>query len=278
MTIPFQKRWPSRRFWALTLSLCALPLAISWWRGRALPLPPAIPYKFPTRELEELDRAVQARFAVVPDKDFGMGRIGPRHSYFSPIIPQEKQAVAGLQSAKQQVLFYVVGRNTILGQQNYLSFSPVQGPVYITPNRRVDSFPTVNLTSQVRFNSADGVPKDAPTDLQLVAAGRRVFDDPTLREGTNSQIDSWHVVARPVLATSEACVSCHNSRAPWKTADKRVGFTLSRNTNRDIVSLHDPLGVALYCYRTTRQVETKTLTDEELDATYWMRQDKKLQR
>ncbi len=267
MSPVLKKRWPSRRFWLFTLGLCAVPLVMSWWHSPSVPLPPAIPYKFPTQALEELDHAVQTRFAVVPDKDFGVNRIGPRHGYFSPVTSPEQQAIADLRKDNQEVVFYVVGRNTILRQQNWLSFSPVQGPVYITPNRKVDSAPEVGgRGSQVRFYSQTGVPSDSPTDTQLINIGRRVFNNPTLRQGTNSKINSWHVVARPVLATSEACVNCHNSRAPWKTKNRQSRFAL-RSSNHDIVSLHDPLGIALYCYRSARKGTMRKLTEDELIAT-----------
>lgn len=164
-------------------------------------------------------------------------------------------------------MFYVVGRNTILRQMNYLSFSPVQGPVYITPHQRVNSVPELGESHyQVRFYSPDGVPKDSPTDDQLITTAKRVFDDATLREGTNGKINSWNIIARPVLATSEACVNCHNSRAPWKTDDKQPTFTLSRAARHDMVSLHDPLGIALYCYRPTRKSELKKLSKDDLEA------------
>ncbi|BCM90886.1 hypothetical protein IAD21_02749 [Abditibacteriota bacterium] len=268
MSFSPQKRWPSRRFWLFTLGLCAAPLGVAWWRSRPVPLPPVIPYEFPTQSLEELDHAVQIRFAVVPDKDFGVNRIGPRHGYFSPITSQEQQAVNDLRKDNQEVVFYVVGRNTILRQQNWLSFSPVQGPIYITPNHRVNSAPEVGgRGSQVRFYSQAGVPSDSPTDAQLIKISRRVFNDPALREGTNGKINSWHVAARPVLATSEACVNCHNSRAPWKNKARQSSFVLSRQSNLDIVSLHDPLGIALYCYRSTRKETMRKLTEDELMAT-----------
>lgn len=262
----FRKRLASRRFWIFTLALCALAPLVAWWRQPAL-LPPAKAYSFPTRELAELDREVQARFAVVPDKDFGLSRIGPRHGYFSPLTPREKSVIAALQKSKQEVVFYVVGRNTILKQHNVGSnLSPVQGPVYITPHAPVQVNADVVPYTQARYFSSNGVAKDAPSDKQLIDVARPIFADASIRLGTNTKINSWNVVARPVEASSQACVNCHNARITWKTPDKRTSWSLSRSANLDIVSLHDTLGIALYCYRPARKIETKKLSEAEIVA------------
>lgn len=258
-----RRRFPSRRFVLWTLLLCALPFAIAWWRREPAQVA-ARPYRFPTPELAELDRAVQARFAVVPDSDFGLGRVGPRHGYFYPASALEKSAVGNLQKAQQEVIFYVVGRNTILKQRNYRDFAPVQGPVYITPRTPLAVTPTIKEYTQIRFFSPNGVAKDAPSDAKLIALSRRVFDNDTLRNGTDGRINQWQVVARPVTASSQQCVDCHNNYAPWKPEEKRTSFGFTRLSNHDAVSLGDTLGVALYCYRPARKIETKKLTEAEI--------------
>lgn len=257
----FKNRLPSRRFLIVTLGICLTPLIVTWFR-RPQPLAPAKPYHFPSEQLAALDQAVQVRFAVVPDSDFGLPRIGPRHGYFSPATENEKAVVSELRKTKQEVIFYVVGRNTILNQRNWLHYSPVQGPVYITPTNALKVAPKTEAYSQTRFLSLNGVAKDAPDDSSLVNTSRRVFEDATLRNGTNDKTGTWKVVARPVVASSPACVTCHNSRAPQKAKDKRR-FTLNRRSNFDIVALGDTLGIALYCYRPARKVATKQLSDAE---------------
>lgn len=257
-----RRRFPSRRFLLWTLLLCALPFAIAWWRREPAQVA-ARPYRFPTPELAALDRATQARFAVVPDKDFGLRRMGPRHGYFYPAIASEKVAVKNLQKAQQEVVFYVVGRNVILQQSYYNFVSPVQGPVYITPKAplRVESNDAGN---QRRFISPDGVAKDAPSDSDLIALSRRVFDDGALKNGTDGKIGEWNVVARPVAASAQQCVDCHNSRPARKPA-KTWDVTKIWNA-RDKISLGDTLGIALYCYRPARKIETKKLTEAEIIA------------
>ena len=73
-----KKRLPSRGF--LTVLVVALALPAIWTNWRARHAAPEQPYKFPFAELVDLDRDLQARFAVVPDKDFGMYRVGNMHS------------------------------------------------------------------------------------------------------------------------------------------------------------------------------------------------------
>lgn len=257
------RRWPSRRFLLFTLALCGLAPLVAWLRRS--PPAAATPYHFPSRELAELDRAVQARLAIVPDNDFGLARIGPRHGYFYPATQPEKLAIKNLQASRQDVIFYIVGRNSILKQQNYLNYQPVQGPVYITPKTSLRVKPEIEKYTQARFISDNGVAKDAPSDYQLVALSRRVYKDAALRNGTTTKIDKWNVVARPVAASAQQCVDCHNSRAPWVPPEQRH-FTLFRTGNHDMISLGDTVGVALYCYRPAGKIEVKKLTVEELRA------------
>ena len=250
------------RFFIAMLALCAVPLLAARWK-RPTPEVPAKAYQFPTRELAALDRAIQVRFAVVPDKDFGLPRIGQRHSYFYPAIAPEKSAVKDLQKARQEVVFYVVGRRTISKQRNGLGYSPVQGPVYITPRTPFWVKPKVEKSYQARFLSPGGVAKDAPSDAQLISLSRRVFDDAALRNGANQKIGKWNVVARPITASAEQCVDCHNQRTTFKPESQRR-FTLNLRGNHDTVSLGDTLGIALYAYRPARKIETKKLSEAEI--------------
>ena len=127
------RRLPSWRFLICTALLAAIPLIVA--RFRRPPEVVARPYKFPNAQVAALDKVVQARFQVVPNSDFGVGRIGERHEYFKPTTEAERAAIRDITRARQEVAFYVVPRNVFKEQTNWLGWSPVQGPVYMTARR-----------------------------------------------------------------------------------------------------------------------------------------------
>ncbi|HVF11181.1 MAG TPA: hypothetical protein VNA16_10280, partial [Abditibacteriaceae bacterium] len=126
------RRFPVRFFVATTL-LAAVPLAVMWWRHQTQR--PEPPYVFPSQELAALDRVVQARFAVVPTKNFGVDRIGSLHELFVPETQNEKAVIAALRRHHQNVAFYVISRRTFTKERGPVGYYPVQGPVYMTGNK-----------------------------------------------------------------------------------------------------------------------------------------------
>ena len=179
-----------------------------------------------------LDRIVQQRFAVIPDKDFGSGRIGNQHELFSPTTPKEVHVIRDLEKTGQPVIFYVVGLSTIkkipTGQNDVY---PVQGPIRMTR----DDLASIVWVDKDRSRQSDtGGPvwqtkrplqPLLPTEEELTAlAGTAVEELGKNGPGLHYETEHWKVVATPVRATNKACLNCHY--AP--------------------VKLGDPLGIALY--------------------------------
>jgi hypothetical protein len=222
--------------------VAAIPLGV--WKFRHQPKAPPPPYTFPSAEIAALDRVVQARFAVTPDNDFGMGRIGKRHEYFEPVSEAEQNAMQGLGQAKQEVAFYVVSRNVIRKQRTGYGQPPVQGPIYMKARHPIGKLAgPYPRAVPLRFYTHNEVPANLPSDDDVTAVGSRLFNEPELASGMTSKIGSWKVVAVPIPASSQSCLDCHNMNPPWK---RHAGFFESK---RDYIELGDMLGTAVYCYR-----------------------------
>jgi len=206
---------------------------------------------FPTRELAELDRVVQARFAVVPrDGNFGYSRVElPReiHGYFSPNSKAEKAAVSAMAKRKQDVVFALVGRQRFAGRS--VENGGFRGPLVLTSPFYTGSLKTraAVIEANVAINK---ITKNAPSAKELIPLADEVFAQAKPENGKRKQIGGWKVVACPVPASSQACVTCHNSMA--KAAAKQPDW---KGGKPDLVSLHDPLGVALYCVRTAPKTQ-----------------------
>ncbi|HEX8237192.1 MAG TPA: hypothetical protein VF600_14635 [Abditibacteriaceae bacterium] len=226
------------------------------------------PFQFPHAELASLDRDVQARFAVVPTKGFGVERIAPLHHLYAPHSWVEKQTVAALQKQHLDVAFYVMSRRTWRGEFGPSGHYPVQGPVYITreileppprikpfspaPGSRIDRRDPTRSTIIEPHNLEQANPDGTPVPLatppdalpdgrHLGALGKRVFEraeeaELQSRPGMVAATGhgNWRVAAVPVRASHEACVKCHNG---WNWTDKTE------------IKLGDAVGVAFYVYR-----------------------------
>jgi hypothetical protein len=215
----------------VTTLVCAVGLVV---RSRQSPPQPK-PYRFPTPELAALDWVVQERFAINPTNNFGAVRIGNRHEYFQAESARESAAVEGLEAARQQVLFYVVGRHILLNTYDGMGRVPVQGPIFMTHGRvhAVKADQIGGPSGAVKFHSVEALPGDAPSEGELKALAKEVFSNYEHSRGISSKTGSWHVEAVPVPASDIHCVNCHNAYPQgWHS-----------------VRLGDTLGVALYCYR-----------------------------
>ncbi|BCM91475.1 hypothetical protein IAD21_03348 [Abditibacteriota bacterium] len=229
-----------------------LGFGVSYLRHRPpTPRPlPSAPAQFPFTELAALDRVVQERFAVVPDKDFGAARIGPRHEYFRPLTKQEKQAIEGLQKARKNVVFYVVGRNFLPGIRGVTQPTTVQGPIYFTPGSKFSVSATKTdkySMHSTRFQTRPVLRHDLPPEEELVHTALSVFAQADVQNGVNTRIGCWKVTSVPVRATDLACVNCHNTvPVSWQ----REGHsTLLNPRNADKVAPNQALGIAMYCYQ-----------------------------
>jgi hypothetical protein len=169
-------------------------------------------------ELNRLDDCIQHRFLA--RTTFGMGRILPDQFHgvrqFRPENTTEQAVVNQLDQKGYQVALYLAGRNVLdvpspipnLALYRYA----VQGPAYIThlenPEElpRPDSLFDTSRTALVAFRTGQGY-----SDVQK---------------------GDWTIALRPLRASNDACVQCHNA------AGARV-------------KMNDPLGVVMYVYKHT---------------------------
>ena len=256
-------------------------------RYKAARKPPAS-FHFPFQELADIDRDLQARFAVVPDKDFGIERTyGNQHYLYNPQTPTERATMAALTRKETSVAFYLMSRALWMRSWDGWGYKPIQGPVILTEKiqsplpRRVNFNPLDNsskqeIINQERASSADGnsqtipmhdpagtpvpelkPPPNAPSFNQLQHIGNRVFEmaentPKTSIIGVNEKVNArWRVVAVPIRASSQACLSCH------------VYSPLPTNPNasrRTTVEIGDALGVAYYLFDRPLSIPRKTPT------------------
>ena len=219
----------------------------------AVPAPTAV---FPSHELEALDRVVQARFAVVPrDGSFGYDRVVPRillHGGFYPDSKPEQVAVAKLRATKQQVVFYLVGRARTAASP--MQRPRVQGPLVMTPHLNSSGY-SAEEGDDERDAQDTAMSTSAPKQQAFLPLANEVLTQAKPDAGAQKQVGEWKVVACPIPASSPACVTCHNNMA--QAAAK---LPSAKGAKPELISLHDPLGVALYCVRTAPKATAKQQT------------------
>ncbi|HEX8465760.1 MAG TPA: hypothetical protein VF627_14180, partial [Abditibacterium sp.] len=133
---------------AIAASCLVFSVVTIWW---AKTHPVAPPFKFPMVELAALDRDLQARFAVVPDKDFGIERtFGNQHYLYNPTTPAELATIAALKKRKTEAAFYLMSRALWLRHWDGVGYKPIQGPVAITGRIKAP------IPRQINFGVNDG--------------------------------------------------------------------------------------------------------------------------
>lgn len=169
-------------------------------------------------DLNQLNECIQRRFMA--RTTFGMSRILPNQFHgirqFRPENATEQAVVNQLEDRGFQVALYLAGRNVTY----ILSPSPavpayryaVQGPAYITHLKNPEELP-----------GADPLSETSRAALRAFDAGQ-AYDD--------VQKGDWTVAFRPLRASNETCVQCHNASGAR-------------------VKMNDALGVAMYVYKHT---------------------------
>ncbi|RYX85488.1 hypothetical protein EON83_05850 [bacterium] len=260
---------------------CSVASAILLWgasryrESRQKPPLPLKPFSFPTPELASLNRDLQARFAVVPDKDFGIVRAyGNQHYLYNPQTPTEKTTIAALKNKKTDAAFYLMSRALWLRAWDGAGYKPIQGPVHLTGKitlplpRAINFYPTNNKTKErvidqeqargmdgkdgLTTHNPDGTPVSSPTPPlkapsvnALQEIGNRVFElaeeyPHNAKIGISRRVNKrWKVVAVPIRANKPACISCHIYRPLGPNPNA---------TSRTTIEVGDALGVAFYLY------------------------------
>ncbi len=162
-------------------------------------------------ELNQLNDCIQRRF--LGRTTFGMNRILPNQFHgvrqFRPENAAEQAVVNQLGQDGYQVALYLAGRNVLSAPAPNSLLQPyrytVQGPAFIT-----------------RLN-----PEELPRPETLLEESRAAFSKD---QGYEIQKSGWTVALRPLRASNEACVQCHNAAGAH-------------------VKMNDALGVAMYVYK-----------------------------
>ncbi len=149
---------------------------------------------------------------------------------FQPENERELKVITGLEADSVQVGFYLFGKAITRTGAETLNFRALKGPAAITLGTpRPGWYPTVSITRA----TPDALP-DWRTIYPLAQKEMKSFEDGG--GGFETSIGSWHVVARPFVASQERCVACHNMARDGSAA----------------VELKDVLGGALYAFRRSR--------------------------
>ncbi len=187
--------------------------------------------------IDEFNGCIQLRFETA-DGNFGMNRMASSNSLgehfrprfnvtsdFVPEEPQETKTLAAMEKNHLQVGLYLVGRESQESPLSAPNFRAMKGPAAITAGTpRPAWYPTAR-------NPA--APPDAMPDWKVIyplaQRAMRSFEDGGA--GFEMKVDSWQIAARPVFASQQRCVICHN---------RSGGLT---------VALNHPLGGVLYAFR-----------------------------
>jgi hypothetical protein len=200
-------------------------------------LPPA-----PDLELiNRLDTVVQHRFQDPAPLNLGMSRIAqplsmgihfqPHRNSLSDFLAEtaaERAVVDALEEHQTQVGCYVFGSAVDNSAPSDLNYRALKGPAAMTPGTpRPLWYPPAAKTAAVDPNALP----DWNAIYPLAGKAMRSFQDGG--QGFENAVGNWNIAARPVIASQQRCVTCHNSPA------------IGRHT----IKLNDPIGGVLYAYR-----------------------------
>jgi hypothetical protein len=196
----------------------------------------------PDQELiNRLDTIVQNRFRDPAPLTLGMSRVArpvsmgthfyPRRASardFQPESPAEKDVIDALEKQQTQVGFYVIG-NVITSlppsDVTLESFRALKGPAAMTRGTpRPRWYPPSRKTAAVDPNALP----DWEAIYPLASKAMETFENGG--QGFETTFGNWNIAARPVIASQQRCVTCHN----------RMDLP---------VKLNDPIGGVLYAYR-----------------------------
>ncbi len=182
--------------------------------------------------------------SLVADREFGMSRFTVQRSLNQHFVPEFKSLtdcrpvnktelglIAELEAAKIQAGLYLIGRRVIDSPGEEQNFRALKGPAIITRGTpRPEWYPSMLTLENENRDTL-------PNWLEIYPTAQRAMK--SFRDGGKgfeTDFKSWHLMARPVIATQARCVICHNNPA----------FGL-----RERVVLQEAIGGILYAYRQT---------------------------
>jgi hypothetical protein len=190
-----------------------------------------------------LDNIIQARFADPQLASFGMNRVAidnslgahfmplpSRPTDFAPNNVAERETVDALESHELQTGFYVFGA-AVSAPPTELKYRALKGPAVVTAGTpRPNWYP--GLAKPAVTNP--GALPDWDAIYPLAQRAMRSFHDGG--KGFEATLDGWNLAARPVVASQDRCVACHNQM--------RAGA--------GDIKLNQAIGGVLYAYRRTQ--------------------------
>ena len=178
--------------------------------------------------VDALDRCVQDRF-IRTDKGFGMSRIATAMhniSRFIPVDESERNVAREFEAMDVRVVMYLASRQK--PRTSPLGFpaipSLIQGPILVNPAR-------------FEAHADPRVPTTLPNEADLKAQASASFTAFAESDSREFDLGRWRFVARPVRASAETCLRCHN---PGSSVEEPF-------------RLGDPIGAVLYGYQTATQ-------------------------
>ena len=198
--------------------------------------------------IDELNGFMQHRFVVPPQTQqanpLGMSRVavpGSLHDHYLPnfnntrdFTPEnnaEAAVITRMESVHLQTGLYVFGRAVLNADPLTPSFRALKGPAAVTA---VTPRPSWYPTGTNPAATGDALP-DWKTIYPLAKRAMKSFADGG--SGFETSIGRWQIAARPVFASEEKCVACHNSALGRMYS----GFAQ--------ISLNQAVGGVIYAFR-----------------------------
>jgi len=195
--------------------------------------------------IEEFDACIKLRFELPPAQptNLGMSRAAVPPSFGQHFVPQfettrdfvpennrEKKALAALEAAPIQAGFYLFGSTVVDAPAGAPNYRALKGPAAITGGApRPAWYPTASNPAP----SPDALP-DWKAIYPVAQKAMKSFADGG--SGFDTSVGTWQIAVRPIIASRQRCVACHN--AP--------GFA-----TKIPAELNHALGGVLYAFRRT---------------------------
>ena len=200
--------------------------------------------------LSAFNDSIQERFKVV-DRNFGYRRIiRPNDSAhnFKPDKAKELKDVADLKAEHLTVALYLTSRGVLT--------DPPKGPQ--SDDKNIDPFSlqenaiTRVIKGPAVITGKDEQFSDLPKPIELWEQSAKALKSFDHNENYDFKMNGWQFSARPVRASQESCLQCHNpyyaGPAPM-VVDIKTGKEAAK---KDGLKLGDTLGVVLYAYKQTK--------------------------